>query len=947
MNRTFRKDADYWNGKLQAYLHDPPDKALHIPGHEARSRKLLDAMGIDGTLDKAAYSGLDAIAAGMDRMQFPGFSKDDESSGAIDFSTEPKLTHPTSREGELKILGQIPDIKAIGSQMAAMVGEDISLLANSFTGKPEEMAAARFHYVHHALRGQLIKKNLGGLGGLWAKMPADTRIPDHSVWQHCALVSALYSCSQLSKTRQASLMVFGLTPVQDFIVRARKLRDFWTGSLILSWLAFEGIRQVVYDLGSDHILYPSLIDQPMIENLLADECSLDKLGLFVAPETGVASFPNKFVCLVPAGEEEVMANSIESGIVDAWKDMGSKVLDLIEKHAGQDKMVRALFAKQLGGYFDFHWSSCPLIDETSIQTASELLPEQVWTQSLEIFNDSKGLPYPIRGKGAFYGTVHGLAQGFMAAGKTCKKEKRSPEEGIKCQLHGDLEILHLDHETTKDKNPRPENDPFWSTFKEKWAASMGGEADFKESERLSSVAMIKRLAGYAIHKDKKHPLYPFFKDDNSFPATTEMALSDWFTRLGADTRRGLERDLGSKWKMRIADQFHALDEDGDSQDQDTALLHAIKQKHPITEADKYYAVLLMDGDKMGRLVNGETIAANWSNVIHPRLVEKLRSWPKGRDGYRQFWDSYLDKKRMLSPAVHAAISEALGDFALHTVPHIVEMNRGRLIYAGGDDVCAVLPVSTVLQAARDIAIAYNYPFLCLENGRPAPVKDTWTPSNGRLFHHLGTGDDISISAGILLTHHKRPLIGALKRAHQLLDEAKEKGGRDCLALELDKRSGGARSFMASWKDTPTKNLALDPKDSRDNGDALIMRRTLVELFMDIAVQLGRPEFKDMSSSFIYRLEMYRDGLLTLAEQKPDGMFKFLRNQLGRSTHNRMSGERGDNKNKELDDLAKKCAALVMRWTKDGKVVIDTTALVIARFMGQRFAGLKEDTHEKD
>jgi len=74
MNRIFRKDADYWNAKLQAFLHDPPDKAIHIPGHERRSRQLLNAMGIDGTLDKDAYSGLDVIAAGMDRMQFPGFS---------------------------------------------------------------------------------------------------------------------------------------------------------------------------------------------------------------------------------------------------------------------------------------------------------------------------------------------------------------------------------------------------------------------------------------------------------------------------------------------------------------------------------------------------------------------------------------------------------------------------------------------------------------------------------------------------------------------------------------------------------------------------------------------------------------------------------------------------------------------------------------------------------
>ncbi|MGX9366803.1 type III-B CRISPR-associated protein Cas10/Cmr2 [Desulfoplanes sp. PS50] len=949
MNRIFRKDADYWNAKLQAFLHDPPDKAIHIPGHERRSRQLLNAMGIDGTLDRDAYSGLDVIAAGMDRMQFPGFSKDDESSGAIDFSQKPMLTHPTSANAALKIDGQIPDIKTISAQIESIVKNDISRISDRFAGRPDELAVARFHYVRHALRGQLTRKNTGGLGGLWAKIPADTRVPDHSIWQHCALVSALFSCAQLSKTRQSSLMVFGLTPVQNFIARARKLRDFWTGSLILSWLAFEGIRQVIYELGSDHVLYPSLIDQPMIENFLGKECALDELGLFDSSDTGVASFPNKFVCLVPSGMEDVLAGSIKMAIKDAWSDLGNRVLGLIEEKFGRDETVSKLFARQLDGYFDFHWSACPLIDQSGIATARELLNERVWSQALETLNDSKKLKYSIPAKSAFYGTTHAMVQGFMAAGKFCKTDKRETEEGIKCQLHGDLEILHLDHAVTGDKNPRPENDPFWSKFKEKWTMSMGAASDFKESERLSSLGMVKRLAGYAIRRDKEHPLYPFFKDDNSFPATTEMALSDWFERLPTGVKKNLQQDLGSNWRGRIADHYHAQDEDESGQGEEDSVLNRLKRETPLNDADNYYAVLLMDGDKMGKLVNGETIAATWDSVVHPDLVEKLRHWPEGKDGFRKFWDTYLSKKRMLSPAVHAAISEALGDFALHTVPSIVNKHRGKLIYAGGDDVCAVLPISTVLQAAKDIATAYNYPFLVLENGLPTPVLDIWKPGTSRLFHHLGAGEAISISAGILLTHHKRPLLGAVKRAHQLLEDAKDKGGRNSLALELDKRSGGARSWRASWKDLPASELNLD-KSEKSEGDEnrgeTLNDQKLVDLFVDITTQLARPDFKDMSSSFIYRLEMFRDGLLTLANHKPEGMSQFLLSQMGRSASNRQIGHTKGEGKTNLETLARKCAALVLRKSNEGQMDVDTTALIIARFMSQRLVCTKEDNHEQ-
>ena len=60
MTKTlFAQDIDYWNHKVKAFLHDPPDKAIQIPGHEARANKILDALAIQSTLDPAEYKQAD------------------------------------------------------------------------------------------------------------------------------------------------------------------------------------------------------------------------------------------------------------------------------------------------------------------------------------------------------------------------------------------------------------------------------------------------------------------------------------------------------------------------------------------------------------------------------------------------------------------------------------------------------------------------------------------------------------------------------------------------------------------------------------------------------------------------------------------------------------------------------------------------------------------------
>ena len=76
------------------------------------------------------------------------------------------------------------------------------------------------------------------------------------------------------------------------------------------------------------------------------------------------------------------------------------------------------------------------------------------------------------------------------------------------------------------------------------------------------------------------------------------------------------------------------------------------------------------------------------------------------------------------------------------MPEIIEQKyNGRLIYAGGDDVCTIMPVSTVVEAAHEISLAYSQGFVFQdEQGKVHFSKDTWTPNPGKLVVYLGKGE---------------------------------------------------------------------------------------------------------------------------------------------------------------------------------------------------------------
>ncbi|WP_339232645.1 type III-B CRISPR-associated protein Cas10/Cmr2 [Geobacillus sp. FSL W8-0032] len=152
----------------------------------------------------------------------------------------------------------------------------------------------------------------------------------------------------------------------------------------------------------------------------------------------------------------------------------------------------------------------------------------------------------------------------------------------------------------------------------------------------------------------------------------------------------------------------------------------------------YYAVLMMDGDNMGRWFSGE------------------------------------------QKEEYSRTSQKLARFSKEVVPRIVEQQcHGELVYAGGDDVLAFLPVDEALKAAELLRLAFS-------------------------DEQQGLGEGATASFGLVIAHKKAPLQHVLNEARMLEQKAKQYRNeqtnqqKDALALAVHTRSGEIAEAILPW-----------------------------------------------------------------------------------------------------------------------------------------------------
>lgn len=439
------------------------------------------------------------------------------------------------------------------------------------------------------------------------------------------------------------ILEFSLAPVQSFVGQARRTRDYWAGSYLLSYLTAHAMLGVS---GGD----PERIGFPHIKEDLLWQAVNGRLSQVPL----VASLPNRFtaVCEDPA----VAGRKGEEALQTAWRKIADAVWEKVRE------ILRDEFSSRL-----------PELHGTELPKTWEKQLFNLW----EVYWVDEGPEVP----------------GNWGAGMNQRKNWRKPlyweEQGEMCTVCGERVVAF------GERLPRAEVRRLWhegehsickmlNQYREKY-----GDQEWQwklvlednDRERLCSVCLVKRIFPYIAKTALSWELDP---KQIYIPSTHEFA-----EQLGKNA-----------------------------------------QDEPV---NPYYAVLLMDGDRLG---------------------QNLRD--------------HRDRR--------GSISEAIAAFS-RDVPGIVEGYSGRVVYAGGDDVLAFLPLHTALPCAAKLREAFI----------------------NRQGEHRLEDLKITISAAILMVHMMSPMQPILRTAHRLLDEvAKDGVGRDAFVLQVQKRSGPSLTIAKPW-----------------------------------------------------------------------------------------------------------------------------------------------------
>ena len=837
-------DDTFWQTKLHARLHDPAEKALVLlrdpAGHEGGTSRALHEVlfknSIPDDVRHCVKTG-DWWASAADRPQWPNASW-----AQLRWTKAPILIHPlTGKEFDLQTLAET-DIRNIKQRSF----EHLSRLAvkdgDSVDWRPTLLAFWRF--------GPELSEDedKGKLGLLWPLLPADTRVPDHSIWDHLDLTSAFAGAFARG---EPALLSLSLGPVQGFIAAARTTSDLWAGSHLLARLSWEAMKVVCERLGPDAILFPRLRGLPQVDVWLRHEMKLDpnwfrgccwtKGGTDANP-LFTAALPNRFVALVPKAEVADLVERIRADVRDWLQRLGQRVvqrlLEAAELPDDGTAHCHQQMREQLAGFPEVHWAAVPFslirarnkeqgtdLDTTLLSEAMApffdapdapgFLGEPAWQVLQKDAQLENGIKFFAPNPGVLYPAVQDLAERALAAAKTTRPFEQREQNGWRCSLTGDAEWLTTDPKQLLISY-RQQEDTLWAKVakaKPAWA---------KQGEHLGALAAVKRLWPTLFAKEVDGVVGS--EMDRFVVSTHTMALASNLERLdcalkdqanhGKLAQFMQDRDRAPALPPALAklrnsstvaarvpatlDRLRELDEGTKELARFEFDLKDILGHKP----EAYYALLLFDGDHMGRILSGDPEhAITYGESFHPKIRREFAQIAKGNAAI----EDYGKQKRAMSPNRHLAISTALNDFALHIVPHVIErMHCGRVIYAGGDDVLAMLPVVDLLPAMQRLRQAYSgaasqgsdTDWRGLGQARHQLVcKDGFAHLNGRLMRMMGGAAG---SCGAVIAHHQTPLSIVLKELRAAEQRAKNEGGRDAFSLSVLKRSGGDLRFTSKW-----------------------------------------------------------------------------------------------------------------------------------------------------
>lgn len=933
-------DNTLWQTKLAARIHDPAEKALVLlrdpAGHEGGTSRALtrllgfSELGTGGTIDPDNDEALSNVlfkngipekmyrhvqradwwAAAADRPQWPmqeitvTTRKGEEKTlkiadwAQVRWTKNPVLTHPlTGEQFDLGKHGGLSDTDFHDIKQRSFDHFSRLLLKLNEQNNGGEQDWRKILLAYWRFGPELTEDSDNGkLGALWQQLPADTRVPDHSIWDHLDLTSAFAGAFAADPNEEAALLAMSIGPVQPFIAAARTTSDLWAGSHLLARLSWEAMRAVCEELGPDAILFPRLRGIPQVDLWLRDQLYLpDELfkkcewnrGATDSNPLFSAALPNRFVAVVPASRARALAEAVQSRVRGWLQNLGEDVVMRLLHEAGFDKeAIEAPYQQmkaQLADFPEVHWASVPFslihprnqqkqtdLDITALSAGmapffgvepgqpcgflatpawQALQKEIVWRDNTTFFAPNPGVLYPA---------VYDLAERLMAAAKAVRTFAQSEQTGWRCSLTGETEWLTTDPTQLtvpagKRKSGQSPGFRQGEHIETLWTRVADARPSWaKKGEHLGALPAIKRLWPTIFQEEVGKALAAGERGEQKaigrfVVSTHTMALAhqidQWLSRgapgseftalsRNSNDRAALPRKLmrhKNRDALAMAARLPVLLEDARDTDDDAVykcarekvskILASGSEKSDMPRLEAYYALLMMDGDHMGAILSGDEntgTAIAYQASFHPQVQKGFSDHAAKQPLIHQ----YGDQPRPVSPNRHLAISGALNDFSQTVAHHVVEREHlGRLIYAGGDDVLAMLPVVDLLPAMQRLRYGYSGHDPDHEGGvyQGLTLHKGFALLHGKLMRMMGR--NATASCGAVIAHHQAPLTAVLRELRLAEKRAKNEGGRDAFAITIIKRSGGALWLTAKWGEPVNllrdlRQFLEDPRVSR-------------------------------------------------------------------------------------------------------------------------------------
>ncbi len=825
--------------KLAAWIHDPAEKALVLmrdpSGHEGGTvRFLKEKLNLE---DRSWFNATaDHWASASDRPQFPNSPRENGFMRTISviFSKDPVIKHPISGE-EFDLLN-LESID-IGEMKAASFDHFEKLIRTGKDGIDYEGSFLAFWRFGPVSPHE-------GLAGLWSVLPADTRVPDHSIWSHLDLTSAFGTAMD----SDPALFELAIGPVQSFIKQSRSTADLWSGSHLLASLSFRAMSVVIDRYGPDSVLFPSLRGQPLMDLWLlrrAQKISEEEFSWWKDKLSGAlgrgqsdssplysASLPNKFVALVPFDEVEGLAKDIKDDLRTYVLELGMKGAKKLFQSA-YDRHMQVQINRQMAEFPEMTWSTTRWPGKReSMSEASGMLKEllgeflgdsdrdnvQMFSKpAWKVLERVGELPEPDffyrANPGVLFPAVLGVVQALQASSKSERLFSGSTERDFRCSTCGDREWLCTEQEALAYEKHWPSpgigrSESIWTML----ARKRPHLAKKKSGEYLCALCSLKRSWPLLFNDEIKHLLglkmRRYIVSTHAMAATMTLIknlenLREVEDRSNDSDDENSEEDaLLPALPPKLYIEARKLGQVNELQEQLTELEDYQGVQESKATGESYYGLLKMDGDSMGRLLQSGH-ERKYIDSWHPKVRKSAENVAEEVPSLRE----YLDSRRLVSPAFQRSVSEALGNFSTFMVRKILERYLyGKVVYAGGDDLLAFIPTIDICSSLGMLRQGFSGQSTLggVNYFEKVDMKvgggfcwDNDSRSTGVPLRILLGSEVATASFGVVIAHAKAPLPAVLSQVDRAEGLAKSMG-RNGFCISIMKRSGGDVGIFGSF-----------------------------------------------------------------------------------------------------------------------------------------------------